>query len=88
MLGGRLVATSHGPAAMFMYDDDHGSRIVVLTRAMSSADQNALMTPQSQGDVGGFAWADDGLGYSLMGRAAPESLRLIANEVRRQARSI
>jgi anti-sigma factor RsiW len=88
MLGGRLVATSHGPAAMFMYDDDHGSRIVVLTRAMSSADQNAPMTPQSQGDVGGFAWADDGLGYSLMGRAAPESLRLIANEVRRQARSI
>ena len=27
----------HGPAAMFMYDDDHGSRIVVLTRPMSRA---------------------------------------------------
>ena len=24
LMGGRLVATSHGPAAMFMYDDDHG----------------------------------------------------------------
>jgi anti-sigma factor RsiW len=88
LMGGRLVATSHGPAAMFMYDDDHGSRIVVLTRPMSSADQTAPMTPQSQGDVGGFAWADDGLGYSLMGQAAPESLRSIANEIRRQARPI
>jgi len=88
LMGGRLVATSHGPAAMFMYDDDHGSRIVVLARAMSSADQNAPMIPQSQGDVGGFAWADDGLGYSLMGHAAPESLRSIANEVRRQVRPI
>ena len=88
LMGGRLVATSHGPAAMFMYDDDRGSRIVVLTRPMSSADHDAPMTPRSQGDVGGFAWADDGVGYSLVGQAAPESLRPIANEVRRQARAI
>jgi anti-sigma factor RsiW len=88
LMGGRLVATQHGPAAMFMYDDDHGSRLVVMTRPMSSVDQNAPMTAQSQGDVGGFAWADDGLGYSLVGRAAPESLRPIANEVRKQARQI
>jgi anti-sigma factor RsiW len=88
LMGGRLVATSHGPAAMFMYDDDRGSRIVMLTRPMSSVDHDAPMTPQSQGDVGGFAWADDGVGYSLVGQAAPESLRPIANEVRRQARAI
>ncbi len=87
LMGGRLVATSHGPAAMFMYDDDHGSRIVVLTRPMSSADQNAPMTAQSQGDVAGFAWADGGIGYSLVGQAPPETLRPIANEVRKQART-
>jgi len=88
LMGGRLVATEHGPAAMFMYDDDHGSRLVVLTRPMSGSDQNAPMTPQSQGDVGGIAWADDGVGYSLVGHAAPEFLRPIANEVRKQARAI
>jgi hypothetical protein len=32
--------------------------------------------------------ADGGMGYSLMGQAAVESLRPIANEVRRQARTI
>jgi len=88
LMGGRVVATSHGPAAMFMYDDDRSSRIVVLTRPMSSADRDAPMTPRSEGDVKGFAWADDGVGYSLVGQAAPESLRPIANEVRRQARAI
>src|SRR5262249_21905255 len=88
LMGGRLVATSHGPAAMFMYDDDHGSRIVVLARAMSGADQNAPMIPQSQGYVRGFAWADDGLGYILMGHAAPESVRSMPNEARKQFRPI
>ena len=88
LMGGRLVATQHGPAAMFMYDDDRGSRIVMLTRPMSSVDHDAPMTPRSQGNVGGFAWADAGVGYSLVGQAAPESLRPIANEVRRQARAI
>jgi len=46
------------------------------------------MAPHSGGDVAGFAWADGGMGYSLMGQAAAESLKPIANEVRRQARSI
>ena len=87
LMGGRLVATSHGPAAMFMYDDDRGDRLVVLTRPMAS-DQSAPMAPHSGGDVAGFAWADGGMGYSLVGQAATEALRPIANEVRRQARTI
>jgi anti-sigma factor RsiW len=88
LMGGRLVATSHGPAAMFMYDDDHGSRIVVLTRRMSSADHDAPMTAHAKGNVAGFAWADAGIGYSLVGEEPAESLRPVANEVRRQARAI
>lgn len=88
LMGGRLVATQHGPAAMFMYDDDHGSRVVVLTRPMTSADQNAPMTAQSSGSATGFAWADNGIGYSLVGEVPAEMLRPVANEVRRQARAI
>ena len=87
LMGGRLIATSHGPAAMFMYDDDRGDRLVVLTRPMAS-EQSAPMAPHSGGDVSGFAWADGGMGYSLVGQAAAESLRPIANEVRKQARTI
>ncbi|SDH95534.1 MULTISPECIES: anti-sigma factor family protein [Bradyrhizobium] len=87
LMGGRLIATSHGPAAMFMYDDDHGDRLVMLTRPMQS-DQSAPMASHSQDDVAGFAWADGGMGYSLVGQVAAESLKPIANEVRRQARTI
>jgi anti-sigma factor RsiW len=86
LMGGRLVATAHGPAAMFMYDDDHGGRIVVLTRPMSSSDRDAPMTAQSRNDVAGFAWADGGMGYTLVGRSDADSLRPVANEVRRQVR--
>jgi anti-sigma factor RsiW len=87
LMGGRLIATSHGPAAMFMYDDDRGDRLVVLTRPMQS-DQNAPMAPHAQGNVAGFAWADGGIGYSLVGQVAADALKPIANEVRRQARTI
>jgi anti-sigma factor RsiW len=86
-MGGRVVATSHGPAAMFMYDDDQGDRLVVLTRPMAT-DQGQPMTPHSGSDVSGFAWADDGMGYSLVGQSSPEVLRPIANEARKQARTI
>jgi anti-sigma factor RsiW len=82
-MGGRIVATAHGPAAMFMYDDDRGTRLVMLARPMQ-ADRNAPMTPHAAGPVNGFAWADNGLGYSLVGPTAPETLHPIANEVRRQ----
>jgi anti-sigma factor RsiW len=33
-------------------------------------------------------WADSGMGYSLVGQSPMEALRPIANEVRRQARTI
>jgi anti-sigma factor RsiW len=82
-MGGRIVATPHGPAAMFMYDDDRGTRLVMLARPMK-AEQDAPMTPHADGAVNGFAWADDGLGYSLVGPTAPGALHPIANEVRRQ----
>jgi anti-sigma factor RsiW len=87
LMGGRLIATSHGPAAMFMYDDDRGDRLVVVTRPMV-LDKTVPMTPQSREDVAGFTWADGGMGYSLVGRSAIESLRPIANEVRRQSQII
>jgi anti-sigma factor RsiW len=84
-MGGRLLATPHGPAVMFMYGNDHGTRLVVLTRAMT-VDQNKPMVPHTGGGVNGFAWADDGLGYSLVGPAAPDVLHPIADSVRDQVK--
>jgi anti-sigma factor RsiW len=88
LMGGRLIATSHGPAAMFMYDDDHGNRIAMVTRPMNRIDWNAPMTARSEGDVAGFTWADGGTGYSLVGQAPPDLLKPLADEIRKQIRPI
>lgn len=88
LMGGRLVATSHGPAAMFMYDDDHGDRLVMLTRPMNSGGRDAPMTPHASGNVAGFAWADRGMGYTLVGQLPGDTLKPIANEIRKQAHPI
>jgi anti-sigma factor RsiW len=72
---------------MFMYDDNRDDRLVVLARPMA-VELDAPMKPQSRSDVAGFSWADGGMGYSLVGRPATESLRPIANEVRKQAQTI
>ena len=82
-MGGRVVATPHGPAALFMYDNDHGIRLVMLTRPMT-LDQEAPMLPLSQGEISGFSWAAKGMGYSLIGPVQSQTLHPIADEVRRQ----
>lgn len=82
-MGGRLVATAHGPAGLFMYDNDHGTRLVMFVRRME-VQQTMPMSRYASGPVDGFAWADKGLGYSLVGAAPPEILHPLANEVRRQ----
>ncbi len=84
-MGGRLLSTPHGPAVMFMYDDDHGTRLVVLTRAMT-VDRNMPMVPHVRGAVNGFAWADKGVGYGLVGPAEPDVLHSIADSLRDQVK--
>jgi anti-sigma factor RsiW len=82
-MGGRLVATAHGPAALHMYDDDdHGTRRVMLTRPMAT-EQNAKMSPLAQVAINGFAWVDHGMGYSLVGSPPTEALHPIADEASR-----
>jgi anti-sigma factor RsiW len=87
-MGGRIVPTAHGPAVLFMYDNDHGTRLVMLSRRMEVDQQTAQMTPHAQGDVDGFTWADDGIGYSLVGPLPSPTLHPIADVIRRQEKGI
>lgn len=82
-MGGRLVATAHGPAGLFFYDDDRGTRLAMLVRPME-VDKNAAMSEHDLGGTGGVAWSKDGLGYSLVGPEPPAFLHPLADEVRRQ----
>lgn len=85
-VGGRLVATGHGPAGLFFYDRTDGTRVALLVRPMVH-EKEAPMTEQSAGNLGGFSWAARGLGYSVVGTEPPSLLHPVADEVRRQARA-
>lgn len=86
LMGGRLVATVHGPAGFFMYDNGSGDRLMMFVRPMT-IEKSTPMQGYTDGRVDGFAWANNGLGYSLLGTTSPELLHPIANEVRRQMNS-
>lgn len=83
LMGGRIVSTPHGAGLMLMYDNDRGSRLVMLTRPMR-VDKNRRMTPHSEGDVEGWSWASDGMGYSVVGSVPIDQLHPVADDIRRQ----
>ncbi|TCR60567.1 anti-sigma factor [Bosea sp. BK604] len=85
-MGGRIVATAHGPAALFMYDDDRGTRLVMLSRPLANGSGEPML-PGSVDAVSGFGWADNGLGHSVVGQLEAGSLRRIADEMRRQLKA-
>jgi anti-sigma factor RsiW len=83
-MGGRLVATAHGPAGLLMYDNGQGIRLVMFVRPMQRDMNTPKMSQSVSGPVTGFSWADDGVGYSVVGAAPADILHPIANEIRRQ----
>jgi anti-sigma factor RsiW len=83
LIGGRLVATPHGPAALFLYEGALSSRIALFVRPMARKVTEGL-SDQSNDGLGGVAWIDRGLGYGLIGETSAQSLVPVAGEVRRQ----
>jgi anti-sigma factor RsiW len=83
LMGGRVVPTSHGSGFMLMYDNDKGSRLVMLTRRMK-VDQDKQMVASDQRDIRSWSWASNGLGYSIVGAIASDELHPIADEIRSQ----
>jgi anti-sigma factor RsiW len=82
-MGGRLVATEHGPAGLFLYDNVNGVRIALMIRPMS-VEQNTAAMRTIDGPHAGYAWADQGLGYGVVGDSTRELLHPLADEMRRQ----
>ena len=82
-LGGRLVATPHGPAVLAMYTGREGNRLAIMVRDME-IDQNAPMAERSEDGIGAVTWARQGVGYSLVGPQSAASLHPIADIARAQ----
>jgi anti-sigma factor RsiW len=74
LLGGRLVPTAYGPAAMFMYESRVGGRLMLFIRPMTVV-RNTPIEQVDIGDIDGCAWIDRGVGYSVI--AAEPYARLL-----------
>lgn len=83
-LGGRLVTTPNGPAALFIYEGAAADRLAVMMRPMQ-VEKNRSMSEQSYGALDGVTWSRDGLGFSVVATRASTDLLPVAEDVRRQA---
>lgn len=85
LLGGRIVPTAHGPGGLFLYGGQGEARLAVYVRPMARTHEAARMRDSRDGELADVAWADDGLGFSVVGSSAPRELRALAQSVRAQA---
>lgn len=83
LIGGRLVATDHGAAALYLYEDPAGRRLIVYLRPMN-VERTDRMQPRREDGVKGWTWADDGLGLGVFGTAPDADLHGAADIVRSQ----
>jgi anti-sigma factor RsiW len=66
LLGGRLVASPHGPAALFVYENAQGKRLILYVRPMVETERTTSMKAVDVNDLDGCAWIEQGIGYSLI----------------------
>jgi anti-sigma factor RsiW len=85
LLGGRLLATERGAAAaLFMYDDEQGSRLSVLMRPMAQ-ELSAGRSDMNQGTVNLCAWISKGIGYAVVAAKPDEAVDRVAEQISEQA---
>lgn len=76
-IGGRLIATDSGPAAMVLYENASGDAISFYIRSPSP---RAGMLPRGQrreGQLAAAYWSGEGYNYALVSRADTTDLRTI-----------
>ena len=83
-MGGRIVATAPRPRALFMYDDDHGTRLVMLTRPMAVDREHADGATRRTARSTATAGPTRGSATVSSGRPRPTCCIPLANEARRQ----
>jgi anti-sigma factor RsiW len=85
LIGGRLVASEHGPAGLYLYRYADGGRVAVYVRPMK-VDRTDNMIPRQEGGVRGWTWADDGMGFGIFSGKSNggDALHDVADMIRTQ----
>ncbi|MDP2064076.1 MAG: hypothetical protein Q8Q63_15135 [Phaeovulum sp.] len=77
LMGGRILPTETGAAAVFMYENATGQRITLYAAAGDGSAETAFRFVEA-GATQGFWWIDGSLRYAVVGEVPREALRAIA----------
>ncbi len=80
LLGGRLIAANHGPAAQLMYENKNKNRISMLVINSGNQEEMPYRFVEKSG-VRGYYWRDDGISYAVTGILEKSELKNICEEI-------
>jgi anti-sigma factor RsiW len=69
LLGGRLLSTSEGPAALILYEDANGQRISFYLRSSTRFAPGTSGRRDAPGGLRARYWYRDGYGFAVVGRS-------------------
>jgi anti-sigma factor RsiW len=78
LLGGRLLSTAEGPAALLMYQDPHGQRISFYVRPSTRFAAGYSGSRENDGLLARY-WFRNGYGFAVVGRAADPRTHEVQN---------
>ena len=81
LMGGRLLPSTHKPAAQFMYESKDGHRISLYIRIDAWNNQSHMFKYVQQNNVSMFYWIDGSMGYALAGDIDKPDLLTLAGAV-------
>ncbi|TNE94749.1 MAG: anti-sigma factor [Rhodobacteraceae bacterium] len=77
LMGGRVLPDVNGPAALMMYRDDLGRRLVLYVASEPGKDESTFQYTQREA-VRSYWWFDDDLGCALVGDLTRDQLHELA----------
>lgn len=83
LMGGRLLPADSGPAALFMYEDEKGTRLSCYYLVADVASGTEFKFREQNG-INAFYWIEDGLAYAITANMPRDRLLKIAEIVYQQ----
>jgi anti-sigma factor RsiW len=84
LVGGRLLSTTHGAAALLIYQDKNAQRLALFVSPKAAWGEKGKAAYEAVGPLGTFTWPKGPLWYSLAGTLKADELKSMAVSVNRQ----
>ncbi|RKP45924.1 anti-sigma factor family protein [Trinickia fusca] len=84
LMGGRLLHTTDGPTALFMYRDAAGERVTLYISRRTTSLATTAFKLYRDGPVNVFYWIDGDFGYAISGGIDRRRLLALSHDVYKQ----